>query len=64
MEKSRNSYEALLANLISKESPTWEWFMPRKEAYRQLKESTGQDFGFDVGRWKTWLLENGYIADD
>jgi hypothetical protein len=64
MPKDRNYYEMLLTNLIGKESPTWDWFMPRKNEYRELKDITGQDFGFDVGRWKAWLVENGRIPHD
>jgi len=29
--------------------------MSRKEAYEQLKKSSEQDFGFDVGKWKEWV---------
>jgi hypothetical protein len=64
MERHRNYYEILLMNIVGKESSTWDWFMPRKEAYRELKESTGQDFGFAVGKWKAWLVENGRIPHD
>jgi hypothetical protein len=64
MVKTRNYYEILLANLVGRESPEWEWFMPRKEAYQALKDSTGQDFGFDCSRWKAWLVQNGRIPHD
>ena len=64
MGENRNYYEILLMNLAGKESPEWEWFKLRKEAYVELKESTGQDFGFDVGRWKAWLVANGQIPHD
>jgi hypothetical protein len=38
--------------------------MPRGEAYRELKKTTGEDFGFNIGRWKAWLIANGRIPHD
>ena len=33
-------------------------YMPPDEAYKLLKESTGQDFGDDIKAWKSWLKAN------
>jgi len=33
-------------------------YMPPDEAYKLLKESTGQDFGDDINAWKAWLKKN------
>jgi hypothetical protein len=33
------------------------YFIPKAEALAHLKDATGQDFGFDVQAWKTWLRE-------
>jgi hypothetical protein len=39
-------------------------FVDKEEAYRQLKETTGQDFGFNVVGWKAWLIRNAWIPHD
>lgn len=64
MGEDRNCYQMLLLNLAGNQSPEWIWFKPRKDAHNDLRESTGQDFGFVVARWKTWLVANGRIPHD
>jgi len=33
-------------------------FIPRDEAYKELREMTGQDFGDDIARWQEWGRAN------
>jgi hypothetical protein len=35
------------------------YYLPKEEAYRELKELSGQDFGYDYDSWEKWGLENG-----
>ncbi|MDY0095904.1 MAG: hypothetical protein RBT80_24675 [Candidatus Vecturithrix sp.] len=30
-------------------------YIPQEQAYEELKEVTGVDFGYDVMQWKQWL---------
>jgi hypothetical protein len=47
--------EILVMTLAGHAEGHWNFFMTRKEAYEQLKRSSGHDFGFDVGKWKEWV---------
>ena len=33
-------------------------FLPREQALEALRESTGQDFGWDADAWEAWLRVN------
>ena len=35
-------------------------YQTKDEAYAFLKESTNQDFGYDVDKWKKWIEEKGF----
>lgn len=37
------------------------YYVPRDEAVQKLKQSTGQDFGNDAAKWRTWLTKEGRI---
>ncbi len=47
--------EGLLLNLKGEIEPRRREYLPKKEAYQQLKLHTGQDFGDDVDRWQQWI---------
>jgi hypothetical protein len=36
--------------------------MMRSMAYHKLKESTGQDFGYDADAWEKWGRETGLLT--
>jgi hypothetical protein len=36
-------------------------YMPRERAYEELKRLTGQDFGYDVEKWKSWLRTHRFL---
>ena len=38
-------------------------FLEKKVAYDRLKRITGQDFGYDLAKWKAWGQEHPEIAD-
>jgi hypothetical protein len=51
--------QRLLENLrqqVAKESMA---YMTREAAYQGLRNSTGQDFGYDADKWEKWIEENG-----
>jgi hypothetical protein len=33
-------------------------YLSKKKAYQNLKELTGQDFGYNVQKWKQWIKDN------
>lgn len=33
-------------------------YLPKKEAYEQLKFHTGQDFGEDMNAWQQWIHDH------
>jgi hypothetical protein len=47
--------EGLLQNLASQIEPSRREFLSREEARATLKTMTGQDFGYDVRRWREWF---------
>jgi hypothetical protein len=54
--------ELLLVNLESEISPEYLFLhVGREVALARLKVITGQDFGYDVGRWRDWLTQNGFV---
>lgn len=38
-------------------------YMPRELARKQLRELTGQDFGYDTEQWKVWLEDHPEILN-
>jgi hypothetical protein len=53
--------EIYIANLAGTMDPNRLEYLPKELAYERLKRSTGQDFGFDIDRWKAWLVREGLI---
>lgn len=55
-------YQGLLLNLERRISPERRRdYLTREQALEQLKRRTGQDFGFDARRWRSWLKDEGMI---
>jgi hypothetical protein len=55
--------ELLLLNLEEDISPEYVFLHVDKEiARRRLNEISGQDFGFDVIKWRDWLKANGFLS--
>ena len=52
--------EGLLLNLARKIDPNRREYLSAEESYLRLKEMTGQDFGYDVERWRAWFKEHPY----
>jgi hypothetical protein len=48
--------ELLLISLKENASPGY-----KEDALQNLKERTGQDFGYDGKKWRRWLTENGFL---
>jgi hypothetical protein len=38
-------------------------YLTREEAYKLLKEHTGQNFGYDAEAWREWLQSQGKLHD-
>jgi hypothetical protein len=54
-----NFLELWLLNLQEKIAKHRREYLPRREAYRQqLRHHTGQDFGYDVEAWRSWVREH------
>jgi hypothetical protein len=54
--------ERLLVNLEEDVDPGYVFiYIPRDQALQQLKEITGQDFGYDAKRWQEWLEANNLV---
>jgi hypothetical protein len=51
-------FDVLLFNLAEVLPEKSLYYTPREEAYRQLRETTGQDFGYDIARWEQWGREH------
>lgn len=51
-------YQGLLLNLEGKVRGG-RAYLPKQEAYRKLKQLTGQDFGDDAPAWRRWLIAQG-----
>jgi hypothetical protein len=47
--------QILLRCLSEKMNPINLAYRSREEAYEELKQETGQDFGYDVKAWKQWF---------
>jgi hypothetical protein len=51
-------YKRLLLNLRQEVSTQSRSYMSRDEAYDELKQSTGEDFGYDPKLWEEWIRKN------
>lgn len=58
MSASLNNYEILLKNMSGTMMRGRLEYLPKENAYEQLKRWTGQDFGFDLEGWMSWINEN------
>jgi hypothetical protein len=55
-------YEALLFNIIPSQFDEYDMeYIPEERALAELREKTGQDFGYDALAWENWLDSN--VAD-
>jgi hypothetical protein len=52
-------FQGLLLNLEEKVSRDSRIYLPKEEAYRMLKRWTGQDFGYDVAKWREYIKKIG-----
>lgn len=50
--------ELKLANLAGKIKPIQRGYETKEAAREWLVQATGQDFGFDAAKWRTWLRKN------
>lgn len=49
--------EILMDNLLNKyDKDNW-LYVPKEEAYEQLKYMTEEDFGYDAKKWREWFEE-------
>lgn len=54
--------EMLLVNLEEDVDPGYVFIhFPKEAALRELREATGQDFGYDAVRWRLWLEEHDLV---
>lgn len=52
-------FQGLLLNLSGKIRPQLRReYLTKDRAYELLKEWTGQDFGYDVKKWSSWIAKN------
>lgn len=54
-------HEVYYLCLAEQLDPRRDDYVPKEVAYERLKSMTGQDFGFDIESWKTWLWKQGLI---
>ena len=54
-------FEVLVLCLAQEFDARRDNYMPRELAHERLKQLTGQDFGFNVDEWRTWLAAQGLI---
>ncbi|TWT34732.1 hypothetical protein Enr8_21460 [Blastopirellula retiformator] len=50
--------QGLLLNFKGEIEPRRREYLPKKEAYEQLKLHTGQDFGEDIDAWQQWIQDH------
>lgn len=56
--------ERLLYSLVANETTRRNFrLLKPDEAYRKLKELSGEDFGYDVNKWRKWLNEHQPYGD-
>ena len=53
-----NPHQYYLHNLEGRVAKGGVLYLEPETAYAELKEITGQDFGFDTGKWEEWLLHH------
>jgi len=51
--------EGFLLNLEQKIEECRREYLPRDAAYEKLKSLTGEDFGYDTEKWRTWIKKHG-----
>lgn len=51
-------YNLLLRGLSASTDPRQLHHMTPEAAYQELKQRTGQDFGYDVEKWRAYLRAN------
>jgi hypothetical protein len=49
--------QRLLRNLAGEIESHRREYLSKDEAYVQLKKMTGQDFGYDVEKWRDWFRQ-------
>lgn len=54
--------QGLLMNLNREIEEGRREYLSLEQAYEKLKELTGQDFGYDVEKWRKWLKRNPNLA--
>jgi hypothetical protein len=47
--------ELFIENLAGNISKATMQYMPKERALELLRKSSGQDFGYDVAKWREWL---------
>ncbi|GIW80238.1 MAG: hypothetical protein KatS3mg105_2045 [Gemmatales bacterium] len=50
--------QGYLLNFKGEIEPGRREYLPKKEAYEQLKLHTGQDFGEDFDAWEQWIQKH------
>jgi hypothetical protein len=53
-----HAWGLLLKNLQGKIPVGAFEYLEKDQALRHLKDLTGQDFGYDVGKWEDWICKN------
>ena len=51
-------YEILLRGLAETATPNTLSYVSRDDAYTELKRRTGQDFGYDLDKWREYIRAN------
>ena len=51
-------FQGLLMNLNQEIKEGRREYLSRDEAHQMLKKLTGQDFGYEVEKWRLWIKEN------
>lgn len=49
------TYQLLLRGLEGTSDPNTPQYISREAAYQELKQRTGQDFGFDAESWREYI---------
>ena len=50
--------DGLLMNLRQEIQRGRREYLSQDRAYELLKQSTGQDFGYDFDQWETWIVQH------
>ena len=54
--------QGLLMNLNQEIEAGRREYLSKEQAYEKLKELTGQDFGYDVEKWRKWVKRNPNLS--